>query len=331
MKPFLCLLFVVATLAGCGRGSEPAEVREWAQTHEPKRAMYHWKNTLDLSEKELAFLEHHRVERLYVRFFDVTLENLSDGRGPQPVPTATVRFKTWGRDLPEIVPTVFITPEAMRNICERHRTSEVAQKMLERIDHMRTYYGIPPENVVEIQLDCDWTTSTEPMFFDFCREVRSQMADTMLLSSTIRLHQLRRPAPPVDYGVLMLYNTSNLRNPDVENSILSYGDVEAYLKRPPDYNLPLDLAYPAYEWDLWFKDGQFRGILRSQAQADSLRKAGDQVRHEAVDYDELMRVKQLAEKRLPANGWKRSSILYHLDENNLKRYSDEEIESVFGR
>ena len=293
--------------------------------------MYHWKNTYDLSSEEMEFMEEHNIGRLYVRFFDVTLEDIIDGHGPQPVPTASVVIKNhWYTEFPEIVPTIFITPEAIDNIHRRGQTRQIAKKMLERIDNMRSFYDIPIHKVREIQLDCDWTSSTEEAFFTFCSEVRRQMPDTAFLSSTIRLHQLSRHAPPVDYGVLMLYNTNNLRDPSVKNSILSADDVKPYLKKVR-YDLPLDIAYPAFAWDLWFHDGKFKGILRSSHQADSLRRAGEKIRHEEVDFDEIMKVKKLVETKLPKSKHERSTILYHLDTVNIKRYTHDEIETIFGR
>ena len=302
--------------------------------HVAKRAMYHWKNVYDTSDEEIEFIKKHKIERLYIRFFDVTIENLLDGQGPQAIPTATVQFNKslfWGEKYPkEIVPTIFITPEAILYIQNKGLGQVTAKKILKRIRNICSYYYISDHNLVkEIQLDCDWTASTEQLFFNFCKEVRYWMPDSMLLSCTIRLHQLRRPEPPVDYGVLMLYNTNNLRDPDVKNSILSAEDVKPYLRKVK-YNLPLDLAYPAFAWDLWFQNGKFRGILRSENQADSLRKAGEMIRHEEVGYDEIMNVKKLVEKKLPKSKHVRSTILYHLDENNIKRYSSDEIESFFG-
>ena len=332
MKKILitCILFTLLT--GCVICLRTPD-KPQRQMHEAKRAMYHWKNVFDLSDEEQEFLKVHKIDRMYVRFFDVTLEDLLDGKGAQAIPTATVRFEEywrWKYEFIEIVPTVFITPEAVGNIYNKKQTPVIVQKMLERIDNMCSFYNIPKDKIKEIQLDCDWTTLTEKAFFRFCKEVRRQMPGKALLSSTIRLHQLQRPAPPVDYGVLMLYNTNNLRDPSVENSILSEKDVRPYLRKV-HYDLPLDLAYPAFSWDLWFQNGQFRGILRSESQADSLRQAGEMVRHEEVSFDEIMKVKRLVETSLPKAKHNRSTILYHFDRNNIKRYSDHEIETIYSR
>ena len=332
MKNFFFVFLIAAILVGVESCDRP-QAKHKRPMHEAKRAMYHWKNVLDLNDEELVFLNEHKINRLYVRFFDVTLDDLQDGKGVQAIPTATVRFEEywkWKYEFIEIVPTVFITPEAVGYIINNKQTPVIAQKMLERIENMCSFYDIPKDRIKEIQFDCDWTTSTEKAFFRFCKEVRRQMPGKALLSSTIRLHQLQRPAPPVDYGVLMLYNTNNLRDPSVENSILSANDVKPYLRKV-DYDLPLDFAYPAFAWDLWFQNGKFCCILRSESQADSLRQAGEVVRHEEASFDEIMKVKRLVETSLPKPKHNRSTILYHLDMNNIKRYSDHEIETIYSR
>ena len=323
---YACMLALLTAGCSSSAGTGKQEEKPRLDLHEPRRAMYFWKNSCSPTQEECDFLERHGVGRIYMRFFDVTLESQLDGKRPQPIPTATVRIDSLWTE-PEIVPTVFITPAAIIEYAW-HKDSTLAEKLVKRIDNMCSYYGL--QEPKEIQLDCDWTGSSEKPFFDFCAEVRRRLPKNRLLSCTIRLHQLRRPAPPVDYGVLMLYNTNNLRDPEVSNSILSAEDVKPYL-RNVSYDLHLDLAFPIYSWDLLFRDGKFQGILRSQSQADSLSRAGEAVRHEEVSFDEIMKVKCLVEKHLPKPKHERSIILYHLDQNNLKRYTDHEIETVFSR
>ena len=333
MQRYILFLLLAAFVTGCQISDGEGTADTPRRVHAPKRAMYHWKNTFDASS-DLELIEPYRVGRLYIRFFDVTLESNRMDNGYQAIPTATVRFINTYRfrraeNIPEIVPTVFITPEAMAHISRQKAVAATAQKMLQRIDNMCSYYQIPKEKVTEIQLDCDWTLSTEQAFFELCSELRRLMPDQSLLSSTIRLHQLRKVAPPVDYGVLMLYNTNNLRNPSVKNSILSADDVSPYL-RDVHYSLPLDFAYPTFSWDLWFHDGEFRGIVRSKTQTDSLRRAGEMVRHEEADFDEIVKVKRLVSRRLCKPDYHSSTVLYHLDKNNLNRYTDDEKETLFG-
>lgn len=282
-------------------------------------------------------MEKHDIGRIYMRFFDVTVEDLYDGRGAQPIPTATVRIDD-KHIRQEVVPVVYITVEALRNMQQKKTVDMVAAYLVERVRNMCSFYSLNPslaeKNVApgdyrELQLDCDWTTRTEEIFFELCQAVRKHVGEERCLTCTIRLHQLRQAAPPVDRGMLMLYNTNNLRNPKVRNSILDPADVKPYLKNV-EYQLPLDFAYPNFKWDLWFKDGQFRGIVRDKQMADSLRNVGDQVRHEEVEYRQIYKVKEMVEKALPQAKQPHITVLYHLDKNNIKRYKSNEIERIFG-
>ncbi|MDY2932449.1 MAG: hypothetical protein SOT90_10100, partial [Muribaculaceae bacterium] len=185
-----------------------------------------------------------------------------------------------------------------------------------------------------------------------CDSARGQIARKKLqwsLSSTIRLHQLARKAPPVDYGVLMVYNTGNFRDPDAKNSIISIDDVEKYLSRLDDYPLHLDVAYPTYSWQLLFRKRQFMGLLNGVNVADTARFAtfgtnshialcdiihknivirkGDIVRTEKSVYEEVLAVKTAIERRLTKRP--HSNILYHLDQQNLSKYTDDEIAKIY--
>ena len=73
----------------------------------------------------------------------------------------------------------------------------------------------------------------------------------------------------------MLYNTGSIYNPETENSILNYKDVEAYLKSDITYELPLDFAYPTYSWGILTEERNFRVILHEVNFSDTLRYKKD--------------------------------------------------------
>ena len=147
----------------------------------------------------------------------------------------------------------------------------------------------------------------------------------------------------------MVYNTGNFRDPDAKNSIISIDDVEKYLSRLDDYPLHLDVAYPTYSWQLLFRKRQFMGLLNGVNVADTARFAtfgtnghialcdiihknivirkGDIVRTEKSVYDEVLAVKTAIERRLTKRP--HSNILYHLDQQNLSKYTDDEIAKIY--
>lgn len=290
--------------------------------HESANAIYHWKSTLAPNKYEMTFMQKHHIKRIYVKFFDVSTDNLYDekGIGEQPVPIATTIFNGYPKLIQEnnieIVPVVFITVEALR------LNKPMTNKILNRIDAMCKANDIKYQ---EIQLDCDWTNETKSLFYSLCKEAKQKLHKRRKgLSATIRLHQLRYELPDIDYGVLMLYNTESLYNPNVKNSILSSKVVGEYMKHAKS-KVHLDFAYPAYEWNLWFKEGKFMGIVTGA------KPSIGRIRHEQSEFNEIIKTKRVIKKNLKDIGYSSSTIIYHLDSANLSKYTDYEIDKIYSR
>ena len=315
-------------------------------------SIYYWRTTFNVSEAEQQFINHHNVNRLYLRLFDVDMSkrNLWETLSPQPI--ATIQFPDSAnlalvmQQVDECVPTVFITLHALKQI-PFHEANDYAQKICTRILNMCSYHGFR-DKVHEVQIDCDWTETTENTYFRLLDEMRYILhAQGIILSVTIRLHQLRTSVPPVDRGVLMLYNTGSLKHPETQNSILSYVDAMPYLKRI-NYSLPLDYAFPNFGWGVWFRNNAFQAILHQQdysnedlyEQTDSTHYrviknhyneghwliCGDIIRKET---SEMVAIEQL--KQHLSFSAETSIIMYHLDENNLKNLDNHEISTFYSR
>lgn len=224
----------------------------------PKPAVYYWRTSLYFEESELDFMRQRQVGKMYVRYFDVVLDDQQ-----QLMPNATITFRDSVPSGVEVIPTIFIVNE-----CCKHGIDSIAQLLVNRVLQMNETHDI--KGVKELQIDCDWTASTQDTYFKFLKLVRQLLADKdMKLSATIRLHQLAMEAPPVDYGVLMMYNTGDLKNSKRRNPILDKRDVEPYLKNLANYQLPLCAAYPNFGWQLLFTGDKFRDILYSEDLTDT--------------------------------------------------------------
>lgn len=257
-------------------------------------AVYYWRTELRLDSTERDFLSRHHINKMYCRYFDVVMH---DG---EPMPNATIAFSDTLPDGVEVVPTVFITEDCMH---EQHEG--LARKLVGRISQMNETNDI--RGIREIQIDCDYTARSRNTYYAFLNEVNTQLSNLNLkLSTTIRLHQLAMPAPPVDYGVLMLYNTGDPRRFMERNPMLDIRDVAPYLKYLRDYPLPLAAAYPVY---LWQRD--IHGV---------------RVEH-TVDAGEILRVKQAVEQR--RDELRRTIVTYHLDKENINRYKPENYEAIY--
>lgn len=323
--------------------------------HCETNSVYFWKTVFDLDTADREFLKRHNVGRVYMRMFDVSKDNFATLPEEITYPNATIRIDNlsyWfirdSLEHMEFVPVVYITLEALKAM--KGKEDVLAENITTRVRNMCEYNGLP--NVEELQLDCDWTSSTEESFFRLCdlsKKAISQLGLEWRLSSTIRLHQLASRLPPVDNGVLMVYNTGSFNDPDARNSIIDFMDVEPYLKRLDSYRLHLDIAYPAYSWQLLFRNRKFVGLLNGVEVTDSavfsrrdtnryiarcdipysgtIIRQGDMIRMEEASYADVAKVKEKIERHL--TGVPHSNIIYHLDSRNLSKYSYNEIENLY--
>jgi hypothetical protein len=218
----------------------------------------------------------------------------------EPMPNATIRFVHGQLKGVKLIPTVFITENCMH---QPHKG--LAKKLVDRIVQMNETNDI--KGVGEIQIDCDFTARNLKNYYDFLQQVREEARKhDMQLSTTIRLHQLSMPVPPVDYGVLMIYNTGDPNKFNERNPILDMRDVQPYLRYVADYDLPLAAAYPTFRWIRNFE--------------------GVHLEH-VVEADEILKVKAAMEKKRPEL---RNTILtYHLDKDNINHYKPETYEAIY--
>ena len=289
-KSFLTVFFLLTLLImGCSK--------QKAQDDDLERcnSVYYWRTDLRLDSAEKAFLNQYNIKKVYCRYFDVVM---NDGAS-EPSPNATITFSdTLPEDI-EIIPTIYITED-----CMHKPYKDLAKKIVDRILQMNETNDI--KNVREIQIDCDYTSKSRTTYYKFLEEIRHHLSTAYYLSTTIRLHQLSMPAPPVDYGVLMVYNTGDPRKWEERNPILDYRDVYPYLSRLDKYPLPLATAYPVYQW--------IRNIQNVR------------VEH-TVEAEEILKVKHALEKERP--GLSRSIITYHLETDNINRYKPETYEEIY--
>lgn len=336
----LILMSLTILMVSCGREKSSATPQG--------NAMYYWRTAFKLSDEKKNFLTDNNIKALYVKFFDIV------SRNGTLRPDATLQFDEPFPGGLEIVPTIFIAPRALG---QAKIPDDLAEMIISRADSMMIKNGYP--KATEIEIDFDWTASNREMYFNLLSEIRQQLhAQGRRLSTTIRLHQLSHPTPPVDYGVLMVYNTGEMQSPRETNSILSTASVEPYLGKLRNYGLPLVTALPIYSWDLLFRNDEFMLIARGLTHTDTaaftpmggnLYRAkkymavpasssgakpgerilpGDILRHESVEtglldsiVNSLHQIKPQLLNRV---------ILYHLDQKSIECYNEKELKKIFG-
>lgn len=228
-------------------------------TNEQQVNFYHWSQTLNLSEVEQNTLEKTKTQKLYTRFFDVTWDNY---RFEKPVPASVISITNLPKEV-EIVPVVYITEETMKKIdSTTYSLQDFANRVYNKINAIAKEHSI---ELNEIQIDCDWTESSESNYFRFLSMLKKRLNKEQVLSATIRLHQVKYKEqtgiPPVDKGVLMVYNMGKITDEEEQNSIFNKTTTQQYLYGFNDYELPLNLALPAFSWVIHFKDQDIQNVL----------------------------------------------------------------------
>lgn len=344
----------------CGQGSVSPRN---AQTENDKasegqtihNAIYYWKTTFNVGDKEKAFLESHDIDRIYLRMFDVDLDKNWGQDSIEVVPVATAKFLSAVPAGIEIVPTVFITTDAIYRSASN--MEQLATLIVKRVIAMASYNELG--TIREVQYDCDWTSWSEKPFFTLCERSKALLEEKgIILSGTVRLHQLANKTLPFDKGVLMMYNVGAIKNYETENSILNIEDVSAYLseKRVSEFRrlrsrdgFRMDVAYPVYGWGVAFRDKKFLCLLHESDFSDesvferknefwvTVRKSvtidgyelspGDEIRVEIPDMRLLRKTKSMVEEAL--DGMLHSNLIYYLDETSLSRFTDDEIDEIY--
>ena len=225
----------------------------------PPIALYYWKQTYSLQQNQKKLLSDLKSKKIYVKYFDVVLEN----KDKHAKPIALIDFKT--KPNQEVIPCVYIQNNVFKFTENQKGLALKVSKLVNQISKRQSI------RLKEIQLDCDWTNTTKSHYFQFLKELKKQQPTT-IISSTIRLHQLKYPEqtgiPPVEKGVLMCYNMDDIDHFETPNSIISTDVFAQYVTKNTKYDLTLDLALPIYQWGLVFRLGQLSLIVNDICNKD---------------------------------------------------------------
>ncbi|MCG3678781.1 hypothetical protein L5F07_05880 [Aliarcobacter butzleri] len=202
--------------------------------------------TISFYSWENSFEEQNINEKLYIKVLDVNFS------------TKLELLKTNLKETPKnFIPVIYITNETMKNV----DYSLVSKAILETLKNYK---------FDEIQIDCDWSLSTRSNYFNLLEDLKEKL--NKKISATIRLHQIKYYAktgiPPVDYGVLMYYNMSNIGDFDTKNSILDNEIAKKYHYNFDVYPLKLKLALPLYSQAIQFREEKAISLFEGVEEKD---------------------------------------------------------------
>jgi len=312
-----------------------------------ERGFYYWKTNFQITSEEKEELAQLKVQKLFIRLFDVDW----DSESAQAIPRAKI---TINESIPtrEVVPVIYITNKTFLNI----KPTEVSNLARQVRTAIQQYLNKGSIAIHEIQFDCDWSEKSKERYFLFLKEIKKLFPPSLFITSTIRLHQIKywniTGIPPVDKGILMFYNMGSLNSQSESNSIFNEHDALKYIQHVRTYPINLDVALPIFSWALHIRKGKIINLLNKESKIniedDALFekiscttyeakssfflqrqyiKQGDILKIEKLDEKELVRAAEMISKELKPDH--RTVILFDLDRENLANYEKEILEEVY--
>lgn len=313
-----------------------------------ERAFYYWKSNQYRMSQELDTLRRNsEVNKLYVKFFEV---DYSDALGFFPISKTQLYFYK-RQDSINIVPTVFLK-NAVFMKASRGSIDTLADNINFLINKYCKERFEQAKKPIEFQMDCDWTMKTKDNYFYFLKKLKE--ISKKEISCTLRLYPYKYPdkmgVPPVDKVMLMCYNLINPLENENKNSILDLAELESYLKSVPKYPKHIDIALPIYSWMHVYQNERFSNVIYANNKGmkkilkqdkplwysvtkdtvvnDIYLRIGDKIKFEEINAEKIKSAIKLLKSNIDFDD-NTTISLFHLDEEQLKNYSNEEITSFF--
>lgn len=300
-------------------------------------SFYYWRTSFQLTDLEKEYINELKVNKLYIRYFDVALNN------SEPVPVTSIVFNEKVQKI-EIVPVIYIKNEVF---LQNTDTKDLAQKIYNYIAQINNKNGFRTN---EIQFDCDWSLKSKQNYFQFLADFKKLHPE---LSATIRLHQIKYPEkagiPDVDKGVLMYYNMGVISSGD-NNSIYDRSVAQRYIKSLQNYSLPLNIALPVFSWGVHIRDNKvvnlIGGLSNNDLQKHPFEKVSENRYRVIEDFiyqgrylakNDVVKIEEPSAEQLKEmmkdlkNHLKKKPneiIFYDLNEKNVTKYEKETFKTV---
>jgi hypothetical protein len=342
LKGFVFLGFFLFALFSCSSDG----------SNNVNRAFYYWK-TKHITDYEAQMFRECNAQKLYIKIFEVAVDEVL---GVQPVSKANIHLSSQMLKESKIVPCIFIENDAIAS-STNEQLDELAENTVfltnRYIDFKLKDNESDTLDCSEIQIDCDWMASSRDQYFYFLKALRNHTDKE--ISCTLRLYPYKfrteMGVPPVNRVMLLCYNLLNPRAEENKNSILDLVELEKYIHTDSDYPLPVDVTLPCYSSCYVFNNAQFQEVHHGVPQGlegiclpseDGLwyvvkqdtsvehnyYRQGQRLRIERVGRSLLLEATNLVLENIELQ--KGATVgLYHLDENEIKQYNDETLDSVY--
>lgn len=317
-----------------------------------KRGFYFWQSG-DLNNYEEHYLKETNAEKLYVKIFEVTNDEIE---GAIPVTKSYMELPTRILSETEIIPCIFIENEVIAKSTD-DQLEQLAENTVfltkKFLDEKLPKVAGDKVTCEEIQIDCDWMESDKEEYFKFLKAIKKHWDKK--LSCTLRLYPYKfteaMGVPPVDRAMLLCYNLLDPKTNNNKNSILNLQEMKKYIETDKAYPLPLDVALPTYSSCYIFENAKFEEVQHGiSKELEGACHAGDDnlwftvksdtvIHYEYYEKGQRLKIERVSDELLlEATQLVIDNVtfsdaftvaLYHLDENELVNYDHETLDAVF--
>ncbi len=214
-------------------------------------SFYYWRTKWRLNETERNCIAQNDVKHIFVRYFDVALQQ------GKAIPVGRIAFDDTV-PVDSITPVIYIKNEVF--LSQTLNIEELSENILKLVNSINENHGVYTNG---LQIDCDWTLGSKDSFMEFINYIKPKIEGE--LSATIRLHQVkywkRTGIPNVDYGVLMYYNMGKIDANPSNNSIYQSSIAKQYVHTLSGYPMPLDIALPIFSWGIQCRNNKVVGVF----------------------------------------------------------------------
>lgn len=286
MKKILLILLLLLMVSSCKK--EPK--------YQVVRSFCYWKTSGYFNSEDDSILKKLKVKHMYLRFFDVdwnpyvkqaqpiaTISNIDIIDSLQLTPsvfiTNDVLLHSSKLQLDQLSKRISTRIAQLIDFyavqTAKSRAYDIADMDYKQQEGKKTMIRLNEESLAkkeqpkieklfqEILFDCDWSVATKENYFYLLQKLKTKLPKYKL-EATIRLWQYKyyekAGIPPVDKGLLMCYNMSNVNEYNAKNSIGSGKELNDYMTHDK-YPLRLDVALPIFNWAVLFRGGVFKGVI----------------------------------------------------------------------
>lgn len=298
-------------------------------------SFYYWRTSYYLNSKEKKILQKSTSKDFYIRIFDL------DKKKGNISKVGEINFRQKLDFRQNFVPVIFITNRTWEGATENDfnfaiNTIYNSIKKLEENSDKR---------ISEIQIDCDWTSTTKKDYFKFLEKLKAKTQKEV--SCTLRLHQVKDKKesgiPPVKKVYLMCYATSSPLENLEKNTILDIPTLKNYLSKLEDYPIKMDVALPIYSWGIVTNHLGKRKLINALTEEDlqnkNFQKIGDStyiiledgfyfgmylnknftIKVESIPENDIVEVQKFIDQKINEP---HLYIYYHLDNKFTDRYKN---------